>query len=64
MSTQKIGAWVGKDAKDASEGNLSFQEIDSKKWEETDVDGESPRLKQRQLAPSGAEPSGTIQAHR
>lgn len=42
MSTTKIGAWVGKDAKDASEGNLEFQQIDSKKWEETDVDGESP----------------------
>lgn len=42
MSTTKIGAWVGKDAKEASEGNLEFQQIDSKKWEETDVDGESP----------------------
>lgn len=42
MSTQKIGAWVGRDAKDASEGKLEFAQVDSKKWEETDVDGESP----------------------
>lgn len=38
--TEKIQAWVGKDPKTASEGKLEFQEVESKKWEDTDVDGE------------------------
>lgn len=38
-NTQKIGAWVGKDPKTAADGNLEFQQVESKPWEETDVDG-------------------------